>query len=52
MTVKPSMLDGLQAKLLGNGLVVTVLLVWQTGLASPNAKVPAPVVPPGLLYDS
>ena len=31
----PSMLDGLQLKLLGNGLVVIGLLVWQSALASP-----------------
>ena len=37
---KPSMLDGLQEKLLGNGLVALLLLVWQFGLASPSGKIP------------
>src|SRR5579863_6296848 len=41
------MLEGLQVKLLGNGLVVTLVLVWQSGLASPTGRVsglgPTPV---------
>src|SRR6266849_3865985 len=37
---KPSMLDGLHEKLLENGLVVLVPLLWQLGLASPTGKLP------------
>src|SRR5919108_6012181 len=45
VTPKPSMLDGLQEKLLGNGLVWLVILpvlstVWQRILESPRGKFP------------
>src|SRR6266853_6273608 len=42
---KPSMLDGLHEKLLENGLVVLVPLVWQLGLASPTGKLAEISVP-------
>src|ERR1700739_840546 len=38
ITDNPSMLEGLHVKLLGNGLVATVELVWQSGLASPTGS--------------
>src|SRR5882762_1065935 len=37
---KPSMLDGLHEKLLGNGLVALAVFLWQLGLASPTGKLP------------
>src|SRR6516162_600035 len=40
---KASMLEGLHIKLLGYGLVVTVVLVWHSGLASPTGKLPPPL---------
>src|SRR6516164_2817179 len=59
VTVKPSMLDGLQEKLLGYRLLWDVMLgtpvvaltvkVWQNELASPVGIPPVPLVAPGLL---
>src|ERR1700751_3826739 len=44
--VNPSMLEGLHWKLLGKGLVVLVLLVWQRAFESPVLYPPAAVTGP------
>src|SRR5579871_1374064 len=43
---KPSMLDGLHWKLLGNGLVVLLELVWHRELLSPTGKLPVLLADP------